>query len=82
MAVDLRKEFFKQIRDRREALDRSPKDLPTIEEVTPPERLWGYLDYVGSFLLEAGVITPADRELAIGLIQDYEDRMRSLYPGV
>lgn len=79
---DLRKAFFRQILDRRDALERAKNNPPIIEEVVPPERLWNYLDYVGSFLIENEVITMNDRDLAVGMIEDYEERLKSIYPGV
>jgi len=91
MAKDLRTAFLSRIRERRAALERQaqpsgPKEWrpsPTIiEEVIPPERLWDYLDYVGNFLVENGVITAKDFDLATGLIEDYEDRLESLFPGL
>jgi hypothetical protein len=90
VAKDIRAAFFGQIRERRAALERQAQPSGTkewrpsptiIEEVIPPERLWDYLDYVGNFLVENGVITTGDLNLAAGLIQDYEDRLESLFPG-
>lgn len=78
--MSMKKAFFGQIRARRDALERSAKSPSIIEEITPPERLWAYLDYVGSFLMEAGEITTQDRDLAIGMIEDYEERMDSILP--
>lgn len=78
---DVRKAFFAQIRDRRDALERGHRPSPVIEEIVPAERLWQYLEFVGSFLIEAGVITHKDRELAYGMIEDYEERLKTLYPG-
>jgi len=90
VAKDIRAAFFGQIRERRAALERQAQPSGTkewrpsptiIEEITPPERLWEYLDYVGNFLAENMVITKKDLSLAAGLIQDYEDRLKSLFPG-
>ena len=78
--MNIRQAFFGQIRERRDALERLRKSPKIIEEIVPPERLWAYLDYVGSFLLEAGVITMKDRDLAVGMIEDYEERLESILP--
>lgn len=79
MPIDLRKAFFAQIRDRREALERVRKSA-IFEEIVPVERLYTYLDYVGSFLIESGVITLKDRDIALGMIEDYEERLKTLFP--
>jgi hypothetical protein len=78
MAKHLRTAFFGQIRERRAALERTAKGSPIIEEITPPERLWAYLDYVGNFLIANGVITMKDRDTAFGMIQEYEERLQSM----
>jgi hypothetical protein len=81
--ANLRTAFLGLIRERRAALERQAKPSSTIiEEITPPERLWSYVDYVGMFLLENGVITREDLDLAWGLVEDYEDVLGSLFPGL
>lgn len=79
MSEDLRKAFFGQIRARREALEKVRKTA-IFEEIVPVERLYAYLDYVGSFLIETGVITLKDRDIALGMIEDYEERLKTLFP--
>lgn len=75
-----RKHFFDRLRDRRDALERQAAGSAIIEEVTPPERLWNYLEYVGSFLLEAGVISDKDHDQARAMITDYENRLEEAFP--
>lgn len=80
MAKDLRMAFFSRIRAQQDAIEKARIPSPGFENVPRPERLWDYLDYVGCFLLETGVITLQDRDLAVGMIEDYEDRFDSIFP--
>lgn len=73
---DLRKAFFQEIIDARNALEEEKKS-PIIKEIPPPERLYQYLENVGIFLIRHDVITPKDYDLARGMIESYEDRLDS-----
>jgi hypothetical protein len=77
----IRDAFFRRIRDQRAAMERQkPQAKPvTLENVAPPEQLWEFLTYVGYFLLEEGVVSQRDLDLAAGLIEDYEERVREVF---
>lgn len=74
--ADLRKAFFQEIIEARNALESEGK-TPIIENIPPPERLYQYLEYVGVFLIRHGVISGKDYDLAKGMIESYEDRLDS-----
>jgi len=74
--MNARKAFFDYLRERRSLLEHV-KQKPFVNIVTP-EHLWGFLDYVGNFLLESGGITHADFEVARGMIEDYEERVGTI----
>lgn len=74
--TDTRKAFFDYIRERRSLLEHVHQK-PFVNIVTP-EHLWTFLDYVGNFLLESGMITHKDFEIARGMAEDYEERVRSV----
>ena len=73
---DPRKDFFNFIRERRRVLEHI-KDDPFVNVITP-EHLWGFVEYVGNFLLEYGAITPGDYNIATGMAEDYEERIGSV----
>ncbi len=77
----IREAFFRRIRDQWAAMERQkPQAKPvTFENVAPPEQLWEFLRYVGGFLLEEGVVTQGDLDLAAGMIEDYQDRIQEIY---
>lgn len=80
---EVREAFFRRIREQRAAMERQkPQAGPTVfENVVPPERLWDFLEYVGGFLLEEGIISRQDMDLAAGMIEDYEERVREVFGG-
>lgn len=80
--ANLRTAFFDRIRNQRAALEAEWKPSPVVQEIVPPEVLYDYVRYVGNFLLENDVITRKDWDLAWGLVEDYEDRLGSLFPGL
>ena len=78
---EIRSAFFRHIREQRAAMERQkPQAEPVVlENVAPPEYLWAFLEHVGSFLLGEEVISAQDLELARGMIEDYEERVREVY---
>lgn len=72
---DLRRAFFDHIRDQRELLEAGEY------KVLAPDLLDEFLHTVGNFLFNEGVITVEDWELAVGLIEDYEDLFRARFGG-
>jgi hypothetical protein len=79
--TNLRTAFFGVIRERRAALENEARPSPIVREITPPGVLYEYVLYVGNFLLENDVITEKDMNLAKGLVEDYVDRLGTLFPG-
>lgn len=74
--ADLRKAFFKEIIDARNAVE-SERKSPIIQNIPPPEKLYLYLEYVGMFLMGIGAINGKDYDIARGMIESYEDRLDS-----
>ncbi len=78
---DIRAAFFRHIREEREYLEtfkRKHKKKGFFINVCSPERVWEFIQNIGLFLLEEGVISRNDLNVAERMAEDYKERVHEL----